>query len=89
MGDRGKPRASPRGVQRKGVFMTAKRVNARQNESKIYSGKTCLVFRTAKRSIVGVGLHAIVLGGERAFARQSKTPVWPQARAVACRYGAG
>jgi hypothetical protein len=48
--------------------MTAKRVNARQNESKIHSGKTCLVFRAAERSILGVGLHAIILGGERAFA---------------------
>ena len=68
MGDRGKPITLPRGVQRNGAFMTAKRVNARQKESKIYSGKTCLVFRAAERSIVGVGLHAIVFGGERAFA---------------------
>ena len=40
VGDCGKPRALPRGVKSEGASMTDKRVNARQNESKIYSGPT-------------------------------------------------
>ena len=38
VGDRGNLGTTPRAVQRKGAFITAKRVNARQNESRNYSG---------------------------------------------------